>query len=97
MTQHLELYADASTPAGRVAGLAEDIEALELAIHQALARVDDVPICDGKTIMLLQWAALRGPFASSLGARSRSGSHLPSGWRAAWLSARGDLWPSFRS
>ena len=37
----------------------EEIEVLELAFPEALAMVDDGRIVDGKTIMLLQWAALR--------------------------------------
>lgn len=38
----------------------EDIEVLELDFAEALAMVDDGRICDGKTIMLLQHAALKG-------------------------------------
>lgn len=47
------------------AGLAEegeDTELVELDIDDALARIGH-DIVDAKTIMLLQWAALRGPFA----------------------------------
>jgi nudix-type nucleoside diphosphatase (YffH/AdpP family) len=40
----------------------EDIEVLELSIEQALAMIADGRIADAKTIMLLQWAVLRGPF-----------------------------------
>jgi GDP-mannose pyrophosphatase NudK len=36
----------------------EDIEVLELPFEDALARMDAGEICDGKTIMLLQYAAL---------------------------------------
>ncbi|WP_165220619.1 NUDIX domain-containing protein [Affinirhizobium pseudoryzae] len=36
----------------------EDIEVLEVALPQALAMIESGEICDGKTIMLLQWAAL---------------------------------------
>jgi GDP-mannose pyrophosphatase NudK len=36
----------------------EDIEVLELAFEDALARMNSGEICDGKTIMLLQYAAL---------------------------------------
>jgi hypothetical protein len=35
---------------------------LELDVDEALAMVDDGRIADAKTIMLLQWAVLRGPF-----------------------------------
>ena len=41
----------------------EDIEVLELSFDDALGRIGR-DIVDAKTIMLLQWAALRGPFAS---------------------------------
>ena len=50
---------------GERAGLVdegEDIEILELGFDDALARIG-VDIIDAKTIMLLQWAALRGPFS----------------------------------
>ena len=50
---------------GSRAGLAdegEDIEVLELSFDDALDRIGR-DIVDAKTIMLLQWAALRGPFA----------------------------------
>ena len=51
---------------GSRAGLAdegEDIEVLELSFDDALDRVGR-DIVDAKTIMLLQWAALRGPFST---------------------------------
>lgn len=38
----------------------EDIEVLELPFHEALAMIDDGRICDAKTIMLIQHAALKG-------------------------------------
>jgi nudix-type nucleoside diphosphatase (YffH/AdpP family) len=41
----------------------EDIEVLEVPFDQALDRIG-VDIVDAKTIMLLQWAALRGPFSA---------------------------------
>lgn len=41
----------------------EDIEVLEVPFDEALDRIG-VDIVDAKTIMLLQWAALRGLFAS---------------------------------
>ncbi|MGF6778503.1 NUDIX domain-containing protein [Paraburkholderia sp. GAS334] len=43
---------------GGVAGEGEDIEVLELTIDEALAMVQRGDIADGKTIMLLQYAAL---------------------------------------
>ncbi|MFD1746128.1 NUDIX domain-containing protein [Rhizobium helianthi] len=36
----------------------EDIEILEIPLDQALSMIETGEICDGKTIMLLQWAAL---------------------------------------
>jgi nudix-type nucleoside diphosphatase (YffH/AdpP family) len=43
---------------GGVAEEGEDIEVLELGIDTALAMVEDGRIQDGKTILLLQWAAM---------------------------------------
>ncbi|MEU5666791.1 NUDIX domain-containing protein [Streptomyces longwoodensis] len=71
VTERLHFYADPYTPADRTArggGLeedGEDIEVLELPFAEALAMTGDGRIRDGKTIMLLQWAALHGPFAPS--------------------------------
>ncbi len=36
----------------------EDIEVLEIPLDEALTMIERGEICDGKTIMLLQWAAL---------------------------------------
>ncbi|MGY1824288.1 NUDIX domain-containing protein [Geodermatophilus sp. SYSU D00079] len=69
VTERLHFYAAPYTPGDRTGaggGLAEegeDIEVLELPFPEALAMVDDGRIADAKTIMLLQWAALRGPFS----------------------------------
>ena len=49
---------------GGVAEEGEDIEVVELAFDEALDMIDDGRIADAKTVMLLQWAALRGPFRS---------------------------------
>lgn len=38
----------------------EDIEVLELPFTEALAMIDDGRICDAKTILLVQYAALKG-------------------------------------
>ncbi|MDT0274608.1 NUDIX domain-containing protein [Blastococcus goldschmidtiae] len=68
MTQRIHCFAAPYRPADRTSaggGLAdegEDIEVVELPFSEALAMVDDGRIADAKTIMLLQWAALRGPF-----------------------------------
>jgi nudix-type nucleoside diphosphatase (YffH/AdpP family) len=73
VTERLHFYAapySPSTRATRGGGLAaegEDIEVCELAFDDALAQVADGRIADAKTIMLLQWAALSGPFASPRG------------------------------
>ena len=69
VTERLHFYAAPYTPAARsghgggVAEEGEDIEVCELPFDEALAQVADGRIADAKTIMLLQWAALRGPFA----------------------------------
>ncbi|ROR36595.1 nudix-type nucleoside diphosphatase (YffH/AdpP family) [Curtobacterium sp. JUb34] len=65
VTERVHFYVGAYTPADRVeagGGLedeGEDIEVLELPLDEALAMVEDGRIADGKTIMLLQWVALR--------------------------------------
>ncbi|MCU1679193.1 MAG: GDP-mannose pyrophosphatase [Frankiales bacterium] len=51
--------ADRPVAGGGVAEEGEDIEVLEVALSEALAMVGDGRIVDGKTIMLLQWAAAR--------------------------------------
>ncbi|MFJ5886260.1 NUDIX domain-containing protein [Kitasatospora cineracea] len=69
VTERLHCYAAPYRPAdrtGRGGGLAEDgedIEVLELPFVEALAMTRDGRIADGKTVLLLQWAALDGPFA----------------------------------
>jgi nudix-type nucleoside diphosphatase (YffH/AdpP family) len=69
VTERVHFYAAPFTAADRTGaggGLAEDgedIEVLELPFAEALAMVADGRIADAKTIMLLQWAALWGPFA----------------------------------
>jgi nudix-type nucleoside diphosphatase (YffH/AdpP family) len=70
VSERLHFYAAPYAPADRTAaggGLSddgEDIEVLELSFGRALEMIGDGRIADGKTIMLLQWAALQGPFAS---------------------------------
>jgi nudix-type nucleoside diphosphatase (YffH/AdpP family) len=71
VTERVHFYAAPYTPADRThagGGLVddgEDIEVLELPFEQALAMIADGRIADGKTIMLIYWAALHGPFAAS--------------------------------
>lgn len=68
VTESLHFFAAPYTPADRTGvggGLeedGEDIEVLELPFVEALAMTRDGRIVDGKTILLLQWAALDGPF-----------------------------------
>jgi len=68
VTERLHFYAAPYTPADRTGGGGgvaedgEDIEILELPFDEALEMIADGRIADGKTIMLLQWAALSGPF-----------------------------------
>ena len=69
VTEKLTCFVAAYSPAARTGeggGLAhegEDIEVLELPFTEALAMVADGRICDAKTILLLQHAALIGLLA----------------------------------
>lgn len=69
VTERLHFFAapySADTRTGSGGGLAdegEQITVVELDIDEALAMIDDGRIVDAKTIMLLQWSVLRGPFA----------------------------------
>jgi nudix-type nucleoside diphosphatase (YffH/AdpP family) len=73
VTERLHFYAASYRPADRVGpggGLAddgEDIDVLELSFADALDRIETGEIADAKTIMLLQWAALKGPFRALAG------------------------------
>jgi nudix-type nucleoside diphosphatase (YffH/AdpP family) len=64
VTERVAFFAAPYSPGDRVGaggGVAhdgEDIELLQLTLPAALARVEAGEIVDGKTIMLLQWAAL---------------------------------------
>ncbi|GAB2744472.1 NUDIX domain-containing protein [Arthrobacter bambusae] len=64
VTERLHFYvapytpADQTGPGGGVAAEGEDIEIIEIAFADALAMIHDGRIVDGKSIMLLQWAAL---------------------------------------
>ncbi len=68
VTERLHFYAAPYSPrtrATRGGGLAEegeDIEVCELAFDDALAGPTDGRVVDAKTVLLLQWAALSGPF-----------------------------------
>jgi len=55
-------FADRTGTGGGLADDGEDIDVLELPFTQALGKIQAGEIADTKTIMLLQWAALRGPF-----------------------------------
>jgi nudix-type nucleoside diphosphatase (YffH/AdpP family) len=65
VTEKLHFFVAAYEPAmqvgsgGGIADEGEDIEVLELKIDQALAMIADGRIADAKTIMLLQYAALK--------------------------------------
>ncbi|WP_327176192.1 NUDIX domain-containing protein [Streptomyces sp. NBC_01335] len=54
--------ADRTGAGGGVEEEGEDIEVLEVPFTEALAMTLDGRVADGKTILLLQWAALHGPF-----------------------------------
>ncbi|MCZ4121986.1 NUDIX domain-containing protein [Streptomyces sp. H39-S7] len=69
VTERLHFYAAPYSSAtrdaagGGIAEEGEDIEVLELPFTRALELIRSGDIADAKTIMLLQWAALEGPFA----------------------------------
>ena len=69
VTERVHFYAAAYTPAaltgpgGGLAADGEDIEVVELDFDVAVDMIG-TEIADAKTIMLLQWAALSGPFSS---------------------------------
>ena len=69
VTERLHFFAAPyDTPAstgGGVAAEGEDITVVELPFTEALAMTRTGEIADAKTIMLLQWAALDGPFRVS--------------------------------
>jgi len=70
VTERLFCYAAPYDPSARGTGggLAEEgeyIEVVELPFREALVMVRDGRIADAKTIMLLQWAALEGPFSDA--------------------------------
>ena len=56
----LVVDADRIASGGGAVGEGEDIEVLEMPLTEALALVDAGTIRDGKTIMLLQYVALKG-------------------------------------
>ncbi|MEY9876137.1 nudix-type nucleoside diphosphatase (YffH/AdpP family) [Streptacidiphilus sp. MAP12-33] len=68
VTERLHFYAapyrstDPSPTATGVAEEGEDITVVELPFHEALSLIRSGAIADAKSIMLLQWAALDGPF-----------------------------------
>jgi nudix-type nucleoside diphosphatase (YffH/AdpP family) len=70
VTERVHFYAapfqaaDRTGDGGGLADDGEDIEVLEIGFADALEMTADGRIADGKTIMLLQWAALHGPFAT---------------------------------
>ena len=56
-------YGRPASAGGGVAAEGEDITVVEVAFTDALAMIRTGEIADAKTIMLLQWAALDGPFS----------------------------------
>jgi nudix-type nucleoside diphosphatase (YffH/AdpP family) len=70
VTECVHFYAAPYTPADRTSAgggvdEGEQIEIVELPFVEALQQIEDGEIADAKTIMLLQWAALRGPFRAA--------------------------------
>jgi nudix-type nucleoside diphosphatase (YffH/AdpP family) len=53
------------TDGGGLVDEGEEIGVLELDIDEAIDMIYDGRIADAKTIMLLQWAVLRGPFSAA--------------------------------
>ncbi|MFF7360711.1 NUDIX domain-containing protein [Streptomyces sp. NPDC008125] len=78
--------ADRTGAGGGVEEEGEDIEVLEVPFAEALAMTRDGRIADGKTIMLLQWAALHGPFATGTSA-PEAFAQAPSGASAPQCGA----------
>ncbi|MFJ6464589.1 NUDIX domain-containing protein [Streptomyces sp. NPDC091387] len=72
VTERLHFYAAPYDPVTTVTdghGVAEegeDIATVELPFDEALAMIRSGDIADAKTVMLLQWAALDGPFRPSV-------------------------------
>ena len=72
VTERLHFYAapytaaDRTGPGGGVAAEGEDIEVVELDFDESLQWIADGRIADAKTVMLLQWAALNGPFRRTI-------------------------------
>ena len=68
VTERLHFFAapyapgDVTGAGGGVEEEGEDTEPVELRFEEALDMVEDGRIADAKTVLLLQWAALRGPF-----------------------------------
>jgi nudix-type nucleoside diphosphatase (YffH/AdpP family) len=58
--------ADRISSGGGVADEDEHIEVVELGLDEAVDRIDSGEICDGKTVLLLQWAQLRDRRRGSL-------------------------------
>jgi nudix-type nucleoside diphosphatase (YffH/AdpP family) len=71
VTERVHFYAAPYSPASRTSGggglveEGEEIEVLELDFGESLRMIADGRIADAKTVMLLQWAALSGPFRLS--------------------------------
>lgn len=73
VTERLHFFAapyraapSSATPRG-VAEEGEDITVVELPFRKALAMIRNGEIADAKTVLLLQWAALDGPFRAPVG------------------------------
>lgn len=66
VTEKLHFFVGRYSPADRIGegggeeSEGEDIETLEVGLDRALAMIASGEICDAKTIMLLQYAALNG-------------------------------------
>ncbi|MFT4246154.1 MAG: NUDIX domain-containing protein [Micrococcaceae bacterium] len=71
VTERLHFFCAPYTPKNRISAgggvieEGEDIEVLEIDFDKALRWIDEGKIVEAKTIMLLHWAALRGPFRAA--------------------------------
>lgn len=98
VTERLHFFAapytqsDRRHDGGGLAHEGEDIEVIEITIDDAHAMIRNGEITDGKTIMLIQWALLDGPFRDeggqvgelpSLPQQRPNGCSSPSSLRAA--------------
>ncbi len=94
VTERVHFYAaeyrpqDRTGAGGGVAEEGEEVEVVEMSFDEALAGIATGAVADAKTVVLLQWAALSGPFRRLGGSARRPPRGRPAcgpvrrGWRA---------------